>query len=234
MVEIKNPFQMASTVTTQLVWREVVLAAKKRFPEKYNEMNEDPSYFKGDLLPVENISHAKVMQWIEALNALALAHDPLVKKLMPGHQEGEVYRLPTSYEYEFVETKRGLITKLLPETEQEKLKYAWLNGNSGYKTHPVGELEPLVVDGQNFYDIYGNVAVWTSTKSPRNPRPAFIVAGAAAFSSSAGLGMRADTHPNSEGSHDNGFRLVRSVPVQPKTFAEKAKAKLGMFNEENP
>ena len=233
-IEIKNPFQMASTVTTQLVWREVVLAAKNRFPEKYAAMNEDPSFFKGDLLPVEKVTHADVMQWIEALNALALAHDSVVKKLMPGHQDGEVYRLPTSHEYEFVETKRGHIKQLSSETDQEKYKYAWVFGNSSMKTHAVGELDPFILDGQSFYDLYGNVSVWTSTKSVTSSRPAFILAGASSMSTWVGLGGRAVGNSTGQGSSDNGFRLVRSVPVQPKTFAEKAKAKIGMFNEENP
>ena len=39
-------------------------------------------------------------------------------------------------------------------------KYAWHESNSGSQTHPVGLLQPMTIDGKNFYDLYGNVTEW--------------------------------------------------------------------------
>ena len=41
--------------------------------------------------------------------------------------------------------------------EADLAKHAWYKGNSGDRTHPVGLLQAMVIDGKAFYDLYGNV-----------------------------------------------------------------------------
>ena len=42
------------------------------------------------------------------------------------------------------------------KSEADLAKHAWYEGNSDNRTHPVGLLQPIVIDGKDFYEIYGN------------------------------------------------------------------------------
>jgi formylglycine-generating enzyme required for sulfatase activity len=160
--EITKPFQMAATQTTQIVWRKVALRAKERFPGKYDALNADPSRFEGDLRPVEQISWEDIQLWLSALNELAVSGDVVVEVAMPGHKPGEIYRLPTEAEWEFVVRARGEAPGKyhFGENEKDLADFAWFGGNSEHQTHPVAQKKPLVVDGQEFYDMHGNVSEW--------------------------------------------------------------------------
>jgi hypothetical protein len=160
-VQITKPFEMSATQTTQLVWREIAEMAQKKFPGKYR-LNPDPSYHKGDLHPVESISRSEIETWIAALNALSESGEERLKELIPGYKPGGVYRLPTEAEWEFVARGRGQYQNQYHFGEDEGLlgDYAWFSFNSSGETHPVALKKPLVVDGQKFYDMHGNVGEW--------------------------------------------------------------------------
>jgi formylglycine-generating enzyme required for sulfatase activity len=161
--EITRPFQMAATQTTQAVWRQVTLRAKEKFPGKYDSLISDPSKFKGELHPVERVSWDDVQLWIQALNELATVGDPVVQEVMPGHKLGEIFRLPTEAEWEFVVRIRGTAqdTYHFGQNTTDLVEYAWFDQNAGGRTHPVAQKKPLVLDGQEFYDMHGNVWEWT-------------------------------------------------------------------------
>jgi hypothetical protein len=163
---IDKPFEMAATLTTQKIWKAIVEAQGSRLG--YHLLKSDPSRIKGDLNPVERISLTDVEYWISLLNSLAEADDPVVDELMPGHKRGDKYRLPTQAEWEFVERGRGTIkTKYFFGDDPAKMpQYAWYDKNWNDAGHPVAKLKPLVVDGQNFYDLYGSVPEWTSDQLP--------------------------------------------------------------------
>src|SRR5690606_36380357 len=127
----------------------------------------DPSNFTGALRPVEQVSYEDVQSWISALHLLSKSPEKGIEKelaeLIPGHKAGDIYRLPTEAEWEFVVRGRGQYNDKYHFGSQESQlgDYAWFYGNSGNQTHPVAQKKPLVIDGKEFYDMHGNVWEWT-------------------------------------------------------------------------
>ena len=78
------------------------------------------------------------------------------------YYQSEGYRLPTEAEQEYLLRVGGKSRgKYHFGDKEEDLKdYAWYKENSGGRTRPVGELTPLVLEGQEFYDVHGNVWEW--------------------------------------------------------------------------
>ena len=115
-------------------------------------MGDNPSEFSGAAdLPVENISWDDCQKFIEKLNAM-----PEVK------MAGVVYHLPTGDEWEYA-CRAGSTGKygLLADGKKGTLdEMGWYRGNSGDKTHPVGQKKP---NAFGLYDMHGNVCELTST-----------------------------------------------------------------------
>jgi formylglycine-generating enzyme required for sulfatase activity len=150
--------------------------------------------------PVEQVSCLDAEKFIKKLNLLAKKKDPQLKELIPDHQDGDLYDLPTKGQLMFVACNRGQGNYDLNESQLEE--YAWFARNSDKKTHPVAQLKPWVIDGQEIFDLTGNVGVWTK-KSSRGYRDAF---GSSWRSTSGGESVI----PISSGPHASiGFRLVR-------------------------
>lgn len=119
-----SDFHIGKYEVTQAQWRAV--------------MGTNPSYFKGDDLPVEQVGWADIQEFLRKLNA----------------QGGRRYRLPTEAEWEYA--ARG-------GNKSRGYKYCggnyldavgWYEGNSVAKTHPVGQKTPNELD---LYDMSGNV-----------------------------------------------------------------------------
>jgi formylglycine-generating enzyme required for sulfatase activity len=101
-------------------------------------MGTNPSYFRGDDLPVESIS------WDEAA--------AFCKKL--SELEGKTYRLPSEAEWEYA-CRAGSSGPYAGDGNLDDI--GWYLGNSGSETHPVGSLQP---NAWGFYDMQGNVWEW--------------------------------------------------------------------------
>ncbi|MDP2844828.1 MAG: SUMF1/EgtB/PvdO family nonheme iron enzyme, partial [Candidatus Methanoperedens sp.] len=127
-VNIGKAFYMGKFEVTQKQWREV--------------MGSNPSYFKGDNLPVELVSWNDVQEFIKKLNET---------------EDGSKYRLPTEAEWEYA-ARAGTTTRYsFGDNESELGGYAWYNANSGSKTHEVGQKKP---NPWGLYDMHGNVYEW--------------------------------------------------------------------------
>ncbi len=229
-VTLTKAFEMISVDTTQKMWRGVSDLADKHLKGKYT-LNADPSYYKGESLPVENISHEDITnQWLKALNELSKANNPEIQnklaELFPGHILKKRYRLPTEAEFEFVARQTGFATGEYTHapTERDLKEYAWFSDNSGQEIHPVGEKKPIFINGKPIYDIAGNVWKWiadnyarslTGGVDPQGPAAGSyrIVLGGCWSSFEGGLraGFRNSFDPDFRG-RDIGFRLVSDIP----------------------
>jgi formylglycine-generating enzyme required for sulfatase activity len=142
-VRITQPFCLGATSVTQGQYRAVTGAS--------------PSHFKGsDDLPVEEVC------WYDAIvfcNKLSEREG-----LKPFYQNGtgfrlggEGYRLPTEAEWEYA-CRAGSQTRFSFGDDPASLgEYGWFDGNSGHKTHPVGQKRP---NAWGLYDMHGNVWEW--------------------------------------------------------------------------
>ncbi len=106
-------------------------------------MGKNPSYFKGDNHPVENVSWNDVQKFIKKLNA----------------KTGKRYRLPTEAEWEYA-ARGGDQSKGYKYSGSNDIgSVAWYTNNSGKQTHPVGQKQPNEL---GLYDMSGNVYEWCS------------------------------------------------------------------------
>jgi formylglycine-generating enzyme required for sulfatase activity len=123
-VSIKS-FAIGKLEVTQKQWREL--------------MGTSPSKFKGDDLPVEQISWMDAQIFLEKLSS----------------KTGHVYRLPSEAEWEFA-ALAGQQTEYASGTS-ELSRFAWYAENSTGQTNPVGTRWANLF---GLFDMYGNVEEW--------------------------------------------------------------------------
>lgn len=124
-------------------------------------MKDNPSYAKGDLLPVESVSWDDCQDFIAKLNA-----KPKVA------ESGRTYRLPTAEEWEYA-CRIGATGKYRPSASESHI-YEDASGYSvGFDgiieegTRPVGQKEPNLL---GLYDMHDNVCEWCE-KEPEGAAP---------------------------------------------------------------
>ena len=203
-----SAFAMGKHEVTQALWQAV--------------MGSNPSYFKGDNLPVEHVSWNDCQAFISKLNQIT----------------GKTYRLPTEAEWEYA-CRAGSTTPFNTGSNIFTAQ-ANFNGNYPYNNNPKGiyrnntmSVGSFAPNAWGLYDMHGNVFEWCEDDwhenyygSPTDNRPwvdsprglSRVIRGgsyqcSASYCRSA---TRSSNRPNlcynrsSCNSHDNslGFRLV--------------------------
>ena len=126
-----SDYYIGETEVTQALWEAV--------------MGSNPSYFRGDNLPVENVSYDDVKEFITKLN----------------QKTGKTFRLPTEAEWEYA-ARGGKKSKGYKYSGSNNINdVAWYKDNSDDKTHPVKTKQPNEL---GIYDMSGNVLEWCSDR----------------------------------------------------------------------
>ena len=126
-VTLTNDYYIGKYEVTQALWQAV--------------MGSNPSNFKGDALPVEQVSWNDCQDFISKLNAMT----------------GKRFRLPTEAEWEYA-ARGGKKSRGYQYSGSNTLgDVAWYSDNSGKKTHDVGTKQPNEL---GIYDMTGNVWEW--------------------------------------------------------------------------
>lgn len=198
-------------------------------------MGENPSYYKGDDLPVETISWIKATEFCNLLSAkegLQPCYSGKAPKIMCDWNANG-YRLPTEAEWE-IACKAGTTTDLYNGKEvtvdqcvpldENVDEIAWFCANGEDITHIVGLKKP---NAFGLYDMNGNVWEWcwdwfvinnSAYKGEAETDPIGANAGDGrifrggsfrAFASYQRSSYRTFGNPSLPGRKDIGFRVVR-------------------------
>jgi formylglycine-generating enzyme required for sulfatase activity len=248
-VTLTQPFHLMSTATTQKMWREVlelnpkpaapVSKSKSKYKKPLKEIDTPiniietpqvrlrPSYSSGNFNPVEQVSYFDILDWLKVLNSLSKNKDNQIQrklsKLFPGHQEGDVYSLPTEAQRNFAARLSGLARGANSHgvNNEELRDYAWFYANSNQAVHPVGLKKPILLYGQPLYDLQGNIEEWVADdfiplaggvdpKGHSNGRTKTVIGGSY-YNSYSILSNDTRSGDNPSGSEEvRGFRLVRT------------------------
>jgi formylglycine-generating enzyme required for sulfatase activity len=129
-VKITQGFWLGRTEVTQAQWRAM--------------MGINPSRFRGDTLPVEQVSWRDAVEFCRRVTERERAAGRL--------PVGYVYVLPTEAQWEFA-AKAGASGAFAEKVDD----IAWHDQNSGPSTHPVATKKP---NAWGLYDMLGNVWEW--------------------------------------------------------------------------
>ncbi|MBQ9771104.1 MAG: SUMF1/EgtB/PvdO family nonheme iron enzyme [Lentisphaeria bacterium] len=126
-------------------------------------MGNNPSKFKGDNLPVEQVS------WDDAKSFCSKLNDLKRNELPAGYR----FDLPTEAQWEYA-CRAGTTTALNNGLNLTSVnsrcsnleEVAWYDENSDGKTHPVGQKKP---NAWGLYDMHGNVYEWCNDWNSNYP-----------------------------------------------------------------
>ena len=218
-----SDFWIGKYEVTQAEWEEV--------------MGNNPSYFRGVNLPVENVSWYDVIEYCnrrsqrEGLTPVytidKTRQDPdnrsqydTVKWIVTVNWNANGYRLPTEAEWEYA-AGGGQLSRSFTYSGSETLNdVAWFDGNSGNTTKPVGGKRENEL---GIFDMSGNVWEWCwdwygdNVGIGRNPKGSgsgdVRVLRGGSWNNNDNYCRSSDRYyycPNCCGSRYGGFRILRT------------------------
>lgn len=135
-VTFQKGFLIGVTEVTQKQWRLV--------------MGTSPSYFRGDELPVEQVTWHDAVEFCQRLS----------------EKENKPYRLPTEAEWEYACRAGSRTAYSTGQAETALAETGWYRPNSGNRAHPVGQKKP---NRWGLYDLHGNVSEWCAERAEYKP-----------------------------------------------------------------
>lgn len=178
--ETVGTFYIGKTEVTQRLWSAV--------------MGSNPSNFRGENLPVENVSWFDCQEFVDRLSRLT----------------GRIFRLPTEAEWEYAARGGNKSRNYTYSGSNDLYRVAWYAENSGSTTHPVGQK----LDNElGIFDMSGNVCEWCSDNYSisysqlRNGSNRVQRGGAWCNSDYCGVAIRDSSNPGGHFS-DLGLRLA--------------------------
>lgn len=128
-------------------------------------MGENPSKFKGNNLPVENITYHQALEYCNKLSEMEsltpvydLTANPAT--IMEG---ANGYRLPTKEEWRYAASGGSNSAGYTYSGSNNSDEVGWYKGNSNMKTHPVGSKK---ANELGFFDMSGNVYEFSYSNRP--------------------------------------------------------------------
>ncbi|MFY9225675.1 MAG: SUMF1/EgtB/PvdO family nonheme iron enzyme [Blastocatellia bacterium] len=184
-------FYIGKYEITQAQWK--IIAS---LPKIKRSLSIDPSQFKGDNLPVQNVAWDDAVEFCARLSKLT----------------GKNYRLPTEAEWEYA-ARAGTTGPQAGDLD----KLAWYNKSSTSPPNSVGQMLP---NAWGLYDMHGNVWEWCQDWygdypkelliDPKGPVSGLnkVVRGSNWYGSIPRSADRSYLSPNDKGGDDLGFRVV--------------------------
>jgi hypothetical protein len=180
-------YEMGKFEVTQLLWRTVM-------GSNPSSLHCEPRTVacSSDNNPVESVSWNDVQEFLQKLNTMT----------------GKQYRLPTEAEWEYA-CYGGIQTEYCGGNNLDAV--GWYYGNSGNKTHPVGQKQ---ANGYGLYDMSGNVWEWMEDKYDNKHNWRWYRGGASRYDTNILRAAHRDLNNNSPSFQevDLGFRFARTLP----------------------
>jgi formylglycine-generating enzyme required for sulfatase activity len=139
-----SPFYLSRYPITQAQWR--IVAGYESIDQ---ELNPDPSRFKGDRRPVENVSWDDAQEFCQRL----------------AQRTGLSYRLPTEAEWEYA-CRAGTATPfhfgeaITPELVNYDGNYTYNDSQKGEYREETTEVGSFPANDWGLHDLHGNVLEW--------------------------------------------------------------------------
>jgi formylglycine-generating enzyme required for sulfatase activity len=158
-VRITRPFYLGVTEVTQAEYAAVMGVNPSAFSSS-GTSKEDVEGKSTDRLPVESIPWLDAVTFCNKLSELE-GRPPFYRingaAVLVNDWNGTGYRLPTEAEWEYACRARTTARYSFGEDQEGLGEFGWFVGNSGSRTHPVGEKRP---NGFGLFDMHGNVWEW--------------------------------------------------------------------------